>query len=119
MEFHIKMKNNFKILFDKHGNQLVQSEIGKLFYYEERGVRQINNYEFTSTLIYSGYKQSRSGLHIKWIDETGKEYISSEMLLDRVLSGNYPFSKVETKLAITGTFTFKKQGSSIFLILKS
>ena len=104
------MKKEFKVPFWKdNGNHTV---------YPYRETDLIDNYEFTTSLIYNGYKQSRSGLHIKWIDENGKQYISSEMLLDQVLSGNYPFSKVETKLAITGTFTFKKQGTSIFLILK-
>lgn len=105
------MKKQIKVPFWKDtGNHCV---------YPYSQTNLVDNYEFTTTLIYNGYKQSRSGLHIKWLDETGKEYISSEMLLDQVLIGRFPFSKVETKLAITGTFTFKKQGTSIFLILKS
>ncbi len=107
------MKKQIKVPFWKDtGNHCV-------YPYSQTNLVEVDNYEFTTILIYSGYKQSRAGLHVKWIDETGKEYISSEMLLDQVLSGQYPFERTEGRLSIYGTFTFKKQGTSIFLILKS
>ena len=104
-------KINFKIPFDQFGNQHV---------YNCHSFRQYekDNYEFDAIILFLKSKPSRSGIHVYWSDEHGKQYVSSMRLLEEVLNGNYPFIKVDNRLAIQGTFTFEKQGSSVFLKLK-
>lgn len=113
------MKQILKIPFDYDGNQVTS--------YTEYQISDncrpslkitlVDNYEFETILKYSGYERGRSALNIVWVDENGIEYRSSMKLLDDVMNGNYPFLKVDNRLAIQGKFTFKKQGSSILLKL--
>lgn len=76
-----------------------------------------DNYEFETILKYLEYERGRSALNIVWMDENGIKYRSGMKLLDDVISGQYPFLRVDNRLAIQGKFTFKKQGSSILLKL--
>ena len=79
------------------------------FYNEEISIRK--NEPFTGLLVYSGFTRGRSSLNIRWADQQRKSvYYSGMKLLDEALmngaiSGN----------KITGTFCFKKQGTSILL----
>lgn len=71
----------------------------------------IDNKEFQATLSYGGFTRGRSALNIEWIDHDRKLiYYSGMSLLDGALLGG----EVEGN-KISGTFCFKKQGTSILL----
>lgn len=70
-----------------------------------------SNLEFKATLIYNGFTRGRSSLNISWVDHERKlVYYSGMSLLDEALMQGF----VEGN-KITGTFCFKKQGTSILL----
>jgi len=73
--------------------------------------RHVEPFEFTGTLTYKDFERGRSALNIVWEDQMGIQYRSGMYLLDSHLKkgGNHQ---------ITGTFTFKKQGTSVLLTLK-
>ena len=82
---------------------------GSRLYKEDNNL--IDNIQFDATLIYDGFSRGRSSLNIGWVDHERKLiYYSGMSLLDeslnqRLVEGN----------KITGTFCFKKQGTSILL----
>ena len=109
------MKKQFKVYFDKNGNHITQSNPIDWYVGSER-----DNYEFSATLQYQGWEGSRSGIFVIWSDENGKQYRSSMQLLDEVLRLN-PYNItmwLGNNFIIAGTFTFKKQGTAVLLILK-
>jgi len=70
-----------------------------------------DNTPFEATLIYNGFSRGRSALNIGWINHERKLiYYSGMSLLDEVLKQGL----VEGN-KISGTFCFKKQGTSILL----
>lgn len=71
-----------------------------------------DNFEFEATLTYKGFERGRSALNIVWVSDEGIEYRSGMYLLDHHL-------KCGGSSIIKGTFTFKKQGTSVLLTLKN
>ena len=70
-----------------------------------------DNKEFKATLTYEGFSRGRSALNIEWLDKERKLiYYSGMSLLDEALTQGF----VEGN-RISGTFCFKKQGTSILL----
>lgn len=103
-------KKTFQVPFQEHtGNHRSYA------YYH---CKLVDNYEFEDILKYKTHERGRSALNIVWEGSDGKTYRSGMSLLEDVCSGNLPFLKVDNRLAIQGTFTFKKQGTSVLLILK-
>lgn len=109
------MKKQFKVYFDKNGNQLTESNPIDWYVGSER-----DNYEFSASLQYQGWQGSRSGIFVIWSDQTGKQYKSSMVMLDEVLRLNPEnvSAFLGESLIISGTFTFKKQGTAVLLTLK-
>lgn len=71
----------------------------------------VSNNEFQAELVYSGFSRGRSSLNIQWIDHERKRvYYSGMSLLDDVLNKGLVDGNM-----ISGTFYFKKQGTSILL----
>ncbi len=106
------MKKPFKVPFDERGNQITQI-------YRWDKPKLVDNYIFEETLFYDRYEGASSTSVIVWRDRTGKEYRSSLVLLDKILSGK---DKLDSKkflagFSITGKFTFVKRGTAIFLTL--
>lgn len=96
------MSKPFRVPLDKHGNQLSYSEYDS---------KLVDPWEFKSHLKYIGYERGQSRLNIKWMDtKTTKIYRSSMDLLDVALIGERM-----TLSIISGTFGFKKQGTSVLL----
>ena len=105
------MKKQFKVPFDKNGNQITQN-------YRWDKPKLVDNYEFEDSLTYVGYEGAASTLIIVWKDANGKEYRSSMALLHEVLNGLDLVSVYcGSKFSIKGKFTFVKRGSAIFLTL--
>jgi hypothetical protein len=109
------MKKQFKVPFDKNGNHMTTTQnypwiVGK----------EVDNYEFIATLKYQGWEGSRSGIFVIWSEENGKQYRSSMKMLDEILNGsaNVTDLSLSDVLTISGTFTFKKQGTAVLLTLK-
>lgn len=98
-------KKDFLVPFDEKGNQ----QTWCCGWMMEKYSRE--PFEFNATLTYKDFERGRSALNIVWVSDEGIEYRSGMYLLDTHLKrggGN----------KITGTFTFKKQGTSVLLALK-
>lgn len=94
----------FKVPHDAGGNQITYA-------YSWQNTELKEPYEFEATLVYNGYSRGRSALNIEWMDiNTNKTYQSGMTLLSDAL---LKYQKSE----ITGKFSFKKQGTSVLLIL--
>lgn len=77
----------------------------------DKDENKVDNEEFEATLVYRGFSRGRSSLNIEWIDHERKRvYYSGMSLLDEALKGG-----IVQGDKITGTFCFKKQGTSILL----
>jgi len=117
------MKRQWKVPFDHEGNQVTyysKRRVGfdyndNQIYVSDPRVTLKENYEFEALLQYKGFERGRSSLNIVWTDENGKEYRSGMSMLDDILSGRYPFLKIDNRVSVQGKFTFKKQGTSILL----
>lgn len=76
---------------------------------EEINIRE--NEPFEGLLVYSGFTRGRSSLNIRWVDQQRNSvYYSGMKLLDEALMNG-----IINGNKITGTFCFKKQGTSILL----
>lgn len=102
------MKKQFKVPFDKNGNQLSYN------WYQST---EVDNYEFNETLFYDSFERGRSALNIVWKNGEGKQFRSGMLMLDEILNGSAPItdSSLNDSLSISGKFTFKKQGTAILL----
>lgn len=104
-------QKQLKIAFIKNDKGYLEQEVwsGDRAYKEEKNL--IENYEFEATLTYGGFTRGRSSLNIIWKDEKRKSiYYSGMSLLHEALTQGF----VEGS-RISGTFCFKKQGTSILL----
>lgn len=76
-----------------------------------------DNFEFSDKLVYIGFSRGRSALNIIWEDTKGRKYHSGMKLLDDTLQKPSENDKLTfVGLIIEGTFTFKKQGTSVLLL---
>ena len=78
------MKKQFKVPFDKNGNQLTYGESWNL--HEEK-----DNYEFDDVLYYDSYERGRSALNIVWKNNEGRRFRSGMAMLDDILLGKHLF----------------------------
>lgn len=103
------VKNEYKYKDSLKGYKEQEPWSGSRYYKEAKNL--IDNNEFEATLVYSGFTRGRSALNIEWIDHQRKlVYYSGMSLLDEALQQGFVDGS-----KITGTFCFKKQGTSILL----
>lgn len=103
------IKNDYKYKDDLKGYKEQEVWSGSSYYKEDKNL--VDNSTFEATLIYGGFTRGRSSLNIEWIDHQRKlVYYSGMSLLDEALTQGF----VEGN-RISGTFCFKKQGTSILL----
>ena len=101
--------NSYKHKEELKGYKEQEVWSGSGLYKEDKNLK--SNEQFKATLYYKGFTRGRSSLNIRWVDQKRSSvYYSGMKLLDEALmngaiSGN----------KITGTFCFKKQGTSILL----
>lgn len=75
------------------------------------------NYIFTDTLAFEDTSSSTSSTHVEWRSTiTGIRYTTTITELDKILIGTSGLTVTLTPiLTISGDFTFRKQGTSVFL----
>lgn len=101
--------NSYKHKEELKGYKEQEVWSGSRLYKEDENLK--DNEQFKATLYYKGFTRGRSALNIEWVDKERKLiYYSGMKLLDEaLLEGIVDGSK------LSGTFCFKKQGTSILL----
>jgi hypothetical protein len=104
--------------FNKEYKNFLQQVVYIPYIYEDKITESYptieDNIFFEAKLTYSDFTRGRSALNIEWVDKERKRiYYSGMYLLDSMLKKGLVKGGV-----IEGEFCFKKQGTSILLMIK-
>lgn len=100
------MAVDWKVPIDEEGNQVSWAA--------RTNVKMVEPWEFKDTLRYLGFSRGRSALNVHWQSEsTGKKFVSGMPMLDEAVK-----KRQVCNGCVTGSFYFKKQGSSVLLQIK-